>query len=263
LRSEEFDDASWGKVNSSISANQTTAPNNTLTSDKIIEDSTTGLHYIQQSISHTSGVVYSVSFFAKAGERTAICLQTGTSLNTNLGNTGQFVSLITGEPLNSLSGVTVTTQLIAGFWRIKITFTAASTSTSNIFILLAIGTSVNYAGDGTSGLFLWGAQLEAAPTASSYIPTVASTVTRVADVVSKDSTNFVGTTEATIARFFNGDKIADVYSGGEKVSYVNGVAQAPVTEAIPSEITPEEGHTQVLATLPTAITQAEAIALTS
>jgi len=112
-------------------------------------------------------------------------------------------------------------------------------------------------------IILYGSQAEAAPTASSYIPTVASTVTRVADVVTKNLTGFVGATEATIARFFNGDKIADVYSGGEKVSYVNGVAQAPVTEAIPTTLSPELGHTQVLATLPAAITEAKAIALTS
>jgi hypothetical protein len=197
--SEEFDDADWEKTNATVTANDAVAPDGETTADKIVEDSSTGAHYIEQSISHTSGVVYSVSFFAKADERTAICLQAGTGFNANLGNTGQFVSLITGEPLNSLSGVTVATQLIAGFWRISITFTAASTATSNIFILLAIGTSVNYAGDGTSGIFIWGAQLEEGAYATSYIPTVASTVTRNADLISKTGiSDLIGQTEGTL-----------------------------------------------------------------
>jgi hypothetical protein len=65
--------------------------------------------------------------------------------------------------------------------------------------LLAIGTSVNYAGDGTSGLFLWGAQLEEGSFPTSYIPTVASTVTRVRDSVTKTGASaLIGQTEGTI-----------------------------------------------------------------
>jgi hypothetical protein len=46
------------------------------------------------------------------------------------------------------------------------------------------------AGDGTSGVYIWGAQLEVGAFPTSYIPTVASTVLRNFDIATMTSTNF-------------------------------------------------------------------------
>jgi hypothetical protein len=52
------------------------------------------------------------------------------------------------------------------------------------------GTTTNYTGDGYSGIYIWGAQLESSSFSTSYIKTVASQVTRSADSASMVGSNF-------------------------------------------------------------------------
>jgi len=47
-----------------------------------------------------------------------------------------------------------------------------------------------YTGDGTSGIYIWGAQLEAGSFATSYIATTSASATRTADAASMTGTNF-------------------------------------------------------------------------
>ena len=189
LRSEEFNDAAWTKAATSVSANAVVAPDNTLTADKLVEDTANNTHIVQPSTSpsYVSGTVYTYSVFAKAAERTVVQLRVSASATFSAS-----FNLSTG--IASQLAANTTASIIAfanGWYRCSITFTATATAVgaSRVGLMLNETTST-YTGDGTSGLFAWGAQLEAGAFPTSYIPTVAATVTRAADVASITGSNF-------------------------------------------------------------------------
>lgn len=71
LRSDEFNDASWTKVNCTIAANAATAHNGTLTADQFTEDSAVGTKkFITQNVTVASASLdYCVSAILKRGTR--------------------------------------------------------------------------------------------------------------------------------------------------------------------------------------------------
>jgi hypothetical protein len=178
LQSEDFS-TTWAATRSTVTANATTAPDGTLSADKLTEDSSTNTHPAQQSVTVTSGTAYTVSVFAKAGERTFLCV-----FPTVFGtNAGAWFNLTTGTVGTVQANATASMQTLSNGWfRCIMTWTATNTTGTINIAPASANNVVSYTGDGTSGLFLWGAQLEAASTPSSYIPTTAAAVTRSADV---------------------------------------------------------------------------------
>ncbi len=191
-RSEEFDNAAWGKTRSSISANAVTAPDGAITADKLVEDSTaSSTHLITRFIgSLTASQDHTFSFFAQKAGRDKIRVQLASG-----GNGGQADFDLTAGTTSGLANlgtgtaVRASITVIGDFFRCQLTVNSTNTSYNNSVLLRDAAGNATYNGDGTSGIFLWGAQLEQLPFASSYIKTVASTVTRTADNLSIDAAN--------------------------------------------------------------------------
>ena len=195
LRSEEFG-TTWAATRSSISVNTTVAPNSTVTADSFIEDSTaTSSHFVDQAYTYSAGS-YALSLYVKANTRSEIRLIGFDGVTTY----ACFFNLSTGVVGAATGGAVGSIQALAnGWYRCAITFTAAA-GTGYARFGLAVSGSQTYTGDGTSGLFLWGAQLEAGAFPTSYILNVNTPlgVTRAADVANLPTTGWMDTTGGTI-----------------------------------------------------------------
>jgi hypothetical protein len=173
----------FSPVRASVAATHP-SPDGSNNATKLREDTTdSNDHYMFKSFpvaSIADNAVCTYSFFAKAGERTSIVVAavSKAAVQTGYGT----VNLITGEV--TVNSVPIGVVSVGnGWYRISISSNVGA-GASNPYVRATLKNeagNVSYTGNGTSGIYLWGAQAEASPIPTSYIPTTTAAVTRTAD----------------------------------------------------------------------------------
>jgi hypothetical protein len=162
--SEQFDNAYWSKIGTTITTNTTTAPNSTLTADSLIEDSSTGLHFTTATITVITNTTYTGTIYIKANTRT--------KGRFRLNDTGGLPATDGNFDLvaETISQGTIT-NVGRGWYRLSLSRLMGSTSASLVLFLADNSGNISYTGNGTSGLFIWGAQLVEGTLPQPYLPT--------------------------------------------------------------------------------------------
>jgi hypothetical protein len=184
----EPDTSGFASVRSSLSTSAVASPDGGF-AQKLVEDNSAGLsHYLGTStLGMSLNTTYTMSWFAKAAERSFI------AVNIYSGTTSYWTwfDLSNGTVGTATNSPTTFIQDYGnGWYRCGITVTTAASGTPNTATYISSGDGVlNYDGDGSSGIYIYGAQLEAGSTPSSHIPSDGSTATRAAETLTIPAAN--------------------------------------------------------------------------
>lgn len=182
--SEDLANAAWTRSNTTVGSNVILAPNGMTNGDKLIADTVNTQHGISASIgSVTVGQVITRSVYVKKAEYANVVLTVGSFAAYN---DWKYVAFnLNTNTFTGASGATTYgyTSVGNGWVRIWFTVTVTTASTDTFTIKISndpanAGQGPTFAGDGVSGLYVWGMQSENRSYPSSYIPTYGVTSTR-------------------------------------------------------------------------------------
>lgn len=197
LRSEEFDNASWTKVNTTVTANSAVAPDGATTMDTLNATVADGQIYQGAAMTPGSTAIHTASIFLKPGTaaNTRLLVEFssgGTSNDASASiNWSTLVVTLTGAANNKQ--YTLEAQPDGSY---RLTVSGSNSGGANTLVFLTLAPA--HAGTGT--VYAWGAQLTATAFPVPYVPTTSAAVVRNADsmvVTGSDFTDFFNPLEGT------------------------------------------------------------------
>ena len=181
LQSQNFG-TTWTASRLSVTVNSVTAPNGTTTASTLTEDSSASTnHRVFQSITYTTGTPYTFSVYAKANTRSQIFIRTGAMTDDTAGVLFDL-SAVTATNVGTGATSSSITAVGSGWYRCVLTY-SPTVAGSLFYIGLASGANPIYTGDGTSNLYVWGAQLEQRSSVTAYTATTTAPITNYVPVL--------------------------------------------------------------------------------
>jgi len=215
FQSGRLDLAPWAPTNSTITGAATAALDGTTNAIKLTPTTTSGTHLIAQGPAITAGSANNLSIFAKpAGyARAFLSVMNGggfNGFNATFNLTAGTASAVSYIGAGSAGSVQVS-PMGNGWYRCAITgIMDGSSGTAVCSVFVDNGTTNNFVGDGTSGLYLWGGQMELSTFPTSYTPTAGAGVTRAIDQCSMPAASWYVQSAGSIAL----DYILEGYTPG-------------------------------------------------
>lgn len=185
--SEDMSHTDWTKGSTSITSNIIIAPDGTLTGDKLVDSATDSVHNTSQTLALQAGV-HTFSVYAKKAELKYMIMYDDTNVGLIVFNLENGTAPITAGSFTDYS-----ISDVGNGWYKCVLVTSSFSAGNHKFMIYTNTTesgSSQHVGDGYSGFYIWGAQVEAGSFATSYIKTTGASATRSADNASIIGENF-------------------------------------------------------------------------
>ena len=189
--SSDFSDASWSKLESTVSSNTIASPDGIVNADTIIPSVTNiGDHKVEYSFTPIISTFHTITCYVKKAGYESITMNSGaTRLYATFNLTSLTITGLTSNGTDVNQESASITDIGSGWLRLQLTGYWITINANYVRIIVNENEGTyssdgeSYAGDGTSGIYIWGAQVEQLPYATSYIPTEGATATRLGELV--------------------------------------------------------------------------------
>jgi len=212
---------------------------------KLVESTTTGLHGLYSGSSGGNiGELFTTSFYVKAGERNWVIIT-----DYNAGNVSfNLENGVIGTETNAVGSIK---ELGNGWYRISSTYLSTSATEEKTYLYLAdADNSPSYTGDGTSGVYIFGANLTESDHVMPFVfdGTEGTQTVVLADVISLGdlvTNNILSSTVGVIDNTLDDTRYTYKYIGDNEIEfYVDGVYAGILVDPPPATYSIEQGKTK-------------------